>query len=151
MTADSDYKRPESVLVLVYTLDGEVLMLNRVRPLGFWQSVTGSLKRGESPRGAAERQLFEETGLRAGGRILDCRHSERFSIIPPWRARYAPGTHYNREHWFRLVLPCRRHIQPDPTEHVAHRWLPFLQAARLASSYTNRQAILRLLPPTRYP
>ena len=56
-----EFKRPESVLVLVDTLDGEVLMLNRVRPLGFWQSVTGSLKRGESPRGAAERELFEET------------------------------------------------------------------------------------------
>ncbi|MCW8948496.1 MAG: NUDIX domain-containing protein, partial [Sedimenticola sp.] len=41
------YKRPESVLVVIYTDQGEVLMLNRTRPKGFWQSVTGSLKWGE--------------------------------------------------------------------------------------------------------
>lgn len=120
-------------------------MLNRNRPRGFWQSVTGSLEPGESPRGAAERELFEETGLRAGSGMVDCHYTERFPIISPWRARYAPGVHYNREHWFYFVLPFRRQVRLEPEEHVEHRWLPFCQAARLASSRTNRKAILWLL------
>ncbi|MGD8932832.1 MAG: NUDIX domain-containing protein, partial [Chromatiales bacterium] len=54
MPADT-YKRPESVLVVVYTAGGEVLLLRRTRPRDFWQSVTGSLHWGESPRQAARR------------------------------------------------------------------------------------------------
>ncbi len=135
------YKRPESVLVVVYTLAGEVLLLSRTAPQGFWQSVTGSLKWGEAPREAAERELFEETGLSAAGRLIDCRHSVRFPIIPPWRSRYAPGDHYNREHWFLLPLPGRRTLRLNPLEHDNLCWLPAGRAAQRASSWTNRDAI----------
>ena len=58
-----DYKRPESVLVVVYTADRETLILQRVGN-SFWQSVTGSLNWDEeSPEEAARRELFEETGI----------------------------------------------------------------------------------------
>jgi len=97
------HKRPESVLVLVYTRVGEVLMLRRTRPNRFWQSVTGSLEWGETPREAAERELYEETGLRFSGRLTDCRHSESFPIIPPWRKRYAQGVHCNRNAILQLM------------------------------------------------
>jgi len=139
------FKRPESVLVVVYTSRGEVLMLNRTRPKGFWQSVTGSLKWGEGARQAAERELFEETGLRAAGRLRDARHTERFPILPAWRSRFAPSSHYNREHLFYLGLPSRRTVRLNSREHSELRWLPISQAARLASSWTNRDAILRLI------
>ena len=56
------YKRPESVLLVIATLGGEFLMLERAQPAGFWQSVTGSLEPGESPRQAAGRELREEIG-----------------------------------------------------------------------------------------
>ena len=140
----SPFKRPESVLVVVHTQAGEVLMLNRSHPRGFWQSVTGSLVPGETPRAAACRELSEETGLQECHRLVDMRHSVRFPIIHPWRARYAPGVHYNREHWFILRLPGRRSIRLNPAEHVAARWLPVPVAARLAASWTNRDAILGL-------
>lgn len=146
-SVDKACKRPESILVVIYTDQGEVLMLNRTRPQGFWQSVTGSLKWGETARQAAERELFEETGLRHHGRLRDARHSERFPILPAWRARFAPSAHYNREHLFYFRLPNRRLIRLNPREHVEMRWLPALQAARRASSWTNRDAILRLLNP----
>lgn len=144
MPPKAPFKRPESILVVVYTRAGEVLLLNRSRPRGFWQSVTGSLRPGETPRRAAERELFEETGLRSGGRLLDWRHSVRFPIVPPWRSRYAPGVRFNREHWFGLQLDGRRLIRLNPSEHSASRWLPAASAARLATSWTNRDAIRRL-------
>jgi dATP pyrophosphohydrolase len=128
-------------LVLVYTRRGEVLLLERRDPAGFWQSVTGSLEWQESPRRAAERELYEETGLQAGGRLLDLRHTERFRIVPPWRARYAPGDRVNTEHWFALCLEGRRLIRLQAREHRNYRWLPAAQAARLAFSRTNRRAI----------
>ncbi|HEX6549558.1 MAG TPA: dihydroneopterin triphosphate diphosphatase, partial [Gammaproteobacteria bacterium] len=34
------FKRPESVLVVIYTSRGEVLQLRRREPADFWQSVT---------------------------------------------------------------------------------------------------------------
>jgi len=139
------YKRPESVLVVVFTRGGEFLLLRRTRPNDFWQSVTGSLKAGEGIRAAAARELREETGLRVSpSGLIDLRHSERFSILPAWRSRYAPGAHYNREHWFALALPGRRLVELDRQEHLEYRWLTAAQAAFRATSWTNRNAILWL-------
>jgi dATP pyrophosphohydrolase len=135
------YKRPESVLVVVYTRGGEVLLLERVRPRGFWQSVTGSLKWGESAAAAAARELREETGLVAGGALVDLERGERFPIVPPWKARYGPGVRMNTEHWFGVELPGRRLVRCNRAEHRQHRWLPAAAAARRASSWTNRKAI----------
>jgi len=134
-------KRPVSVLVLVCTAAGEFLLLNRVQPAGFWQSVTGSLRPGESPRNAAVRELREETGLMAGGGLIDLRQSRLFPIVRTWRRRYAPGVCFNREHWFVLPLPGRRLIRLNPREHSACVWLPLERALALASSWTNRAAI----------
>lgn len=137
---DQQYKRPESVLVLVCTYAGEVLLLERTRPRGFWQSVTGSLEWGESAPAAAARELGEETGL-DGARLIDLHHDERFPIIPPWRARYAPQAHVNHEHWFALELPGRRTVHLNPAEHRQSRWFSAEQAARRATSWTNRKLV----------
>ncbi len=137
------FKRPESVLVVVYTLAGEILMLRRQSPPDFWQSVTGSLRWGETTRHAAARELLEETGIQDGGRLEDWRHSERFPIVGPWRARYAPAARFNTEHWLGLGLPSRRLVRLRAQEHRAYRWVPAPEAVRLASSWTNRAAIRR--------
>ncbi|MDJ0739336.1 MAG: dihydroneopterin triphosphate diphosphatase [Gammaproteobacteria bacterium] len=141
MTDPQRFKRPESVLVLVCTRAGDVLLLERTRPRGFWQSVTGSLEWGESATHAAQRELAEETGLRAAGQLRDLRRGARFPIVPPWRARYAPDAHFNREHWFVLELPARRSVRVNRHEHRQCRWLPAAAALRRASSWTNRKLI----------
>ena len=139
------HKRPESVLVVVYTKDGQVLMLRRKYPDDFWQSVTGSLEWGEQSFEAAARELQEETGL-CEQNIQDCEYSQEFEIYSIWRDRYAPGVMKNREHVYRLELDKVQEIQLDPREHLEYKWMPREQAIKLAFSPTNQQAISRWVP-----
>lgn len=136
------YKRPESVLVLVHTADKRVLVLRRINPPHFWQSVAGSLEWGESAESAAKRELFEETGLAANG-LTDCRLTNRYLLYPLWRERYAPGVIENEEHVFSLELASACPVTLDPHEHREFVWLPAAEAASLVSSHTNRAAIER--------
>jgi dATP pyrophosphohydrolase len=138
------FKRPISVLVVVCTAAGEFLLMNRIRPDDFWQSVTGSLRAGESARSAALRELKEETGLLGAANLIDLRQSRLFPIVRAWRARYANNVCFNREHWFALPLPHRRIIRLNPVEHSQCVWLTLDKAMELASSWTNREA-MRLL------
>lgn len=132
-------RRPESVLVVVYTADGEVLLLKRSRPFEFWQSVTGSLASGESPAEAAARELAEETGLSEP--VVDCATSRRFVIDPRWRNRFAPGVTENLEYEWHCCLPARREIVIDPTEHSEYRWCAIDDAIDEVWSWTNRAAL----------
>jgi len=139
------YKRPESVLAVVYTLAGEVLVLRRRQPPDFWQSVTGSLRWEETdPLETARRELFEETGLGEGLEIMACNKINRFPILPPWRHRYAPDATENIEHVFRVGLAEHRPIVLNPNEHSEYEWLPRSIAADRVTSWTNRDAILAL-------
>ncbi len=140
-----EYKRPESVLVLVYTQASEVLMLRRKFPNDFWQSVTGSLEWEEIPQQAAVRELQEETGI-AQLELHDCQFSQNFEIYSIWRERYAPGITENKEHVFSLELPEKIDIQLEPREHEEFVWLPKQEATDLAFSHTNQEAIQRWVP-----
>jgi len=138
---ERQFKRPESVLVLVYTQDADVLLLHRQYPPDFWQSVTGSLEWDEAPLAAAYRELREETGLDAGDDLIDCAHRNEFEILPEWRDRYAPGTTRNIEYVFRIKYPQRPEIRLNSMEHREFIWLPRQDAVRKASSCTNRDGI----------
>jgi dATP pyrophosphohydrolase len=141
------FKRPESVLVVIYTSESEVLRLLRREPEGFWQSVTGSLSLNETPLKAALREVREETGLDAGVGLTDSGVINRYPIHPAWRHRYAPQVEVNMEYVFSLLLPERALITLDPDEHMEYRWLSRDAAAELATSATDSEAILELVPP----
>jgi len=119
-------------------------MLERVQPEGFWQSVTGSLHEAESALEAAHRELEEETGLKT--KLIKTSLENRFPIIPAWRKRYAPDVSHNHETVFAAELETVCEIRLNPLEHSRYLWLPREQAAAKASSWTNRDAILSLVP-----
>ena len=140
------YKRPVSVLVVLYTLAGQVLLLERVRPKGFWQSVTGSLEEHEMPAAAARREVLEETGIEVSDGLIDLELEQRFPILDEWRARFPPGSRENVEHAFSCALP--RNVQPqlNPLEHCRFSWLTAAQAHERTSSWSNRNAIAKVFP-----
>jgi dATP pyrophosphohydrolase len=135
-------KRPESVLVVVSTVDLDVLLLRRRHPAGLWQSVTGSLEWGESAGAAARRELLEETGIAADDCALaDCRRRNRYPIAPAWRHRYASRVSHNTEHVWRICLAERPVVSLNPAEHEAFEWLPRSAAIARAHFPTDRAAI----------
>jgi dATP pyrophosphohydrolase len=139
------YKRPVSVLVVIYSKTGHVLMMKRAFPEDFWQSVTGSLEWGESAEQAAIRELKEETGLEANG-LINCQFSQQFEIYSIWRDRYQPGVMHNQEHVFLMPLEDCEEIQFDPREHTETLWVSREEAIQMATSHTNCEAILRWVP-----
>lgn len=139
-------KRPESVLVLVATHSGLVLLLERTYPIGFWQSVTGSLEWDEDPEAAAKRELAEETGI-VSDQIRNLKTGARFRILPEWRARFAPGTYENKEHWFRLWINEPVQVDLNPTEHIFSKWIQIHEAISAVSSWSNRIALEKYILP----
>jgi dATP pyrophosphohydrolase len=136
-------KLPVSVLVVVHTAGGEVLLLERAARAGFWQSVTGSLNHpGEPTVEAARRELREETGIEIRTADLrDWKLAYTFEIFTLWRHRFVPGTTHNTEHAFSLELPAQVPVVLSPQEHVASLWLPWRDAAAQCFSWSNRDAI----------
>ena len=143
-----EYKIPQSVLVVVYTVALDVLLLRRTEPDDFWQSVTGSRSSvHEDWAQTARREVAEETGLDtdAPGAVLsDWGLENVYAIYPCWRARYAPGVTHNTERVFGLQLPQRQPIALSPREHNACAWWPWREAADRCASPSNAEAILWL-------
>lgn len=162
----TEFKRPESVLVVIHTARVECLLLERVSPRGFWQSVTGTLRWREAPADAAVREVREETGLDCTAResyptsaesgeacpengrpvpvLVETGITRRFPIRPEWRDRYGPGVTENLEHLFYLELPKACILTLNADEHVAFRWMGLEQAIDKVASWTNREALERL-------
>ncbi|WP_081908871.1 dihydroneopterin triphosphate diphosphatase [Ferriphaselus sp. R-1] len=139
------YKQPISALVVIYTRQLEVLLLERADYPGAWQSVTGSRDGKESLRQTALREVLEETGINATNHVLtDWRRENVYEIYAQWAHRYPPGTTHNTEHVFGLQVYGRVPVMLAPREHVAYQWLPWEEAAAKVFSPSNRAAILEL-------
>jgi len=139
------HKIPVSVLVVIHTVDGQVLLLERADAPGLWQSVTGSQEAGETLEQTAVREVREETGLDARRFALTPWGIEnRYAIYARWRHRYAPGVSHNTEHVFGLQLPAPQPVVLAPREHLRYEWLPWETAAERCFSPSNAAAIRRL-------
>lgn len=154
------YKIPESALVVIYSAELEVLLIERTGHPGFWQSVTGSkAKPDELPVETAIREVAEETGIRvvlpdsetvraanevSGVHLYDWQITNVYEIYPAWRHRYAPGVTVNIEHVFGLCVPRDIPVRLSPREHIQYVWLPYQEAAGRCFSSSNAAAIRQL-------
>ena len=139
------YKIPVSVLIIIYTADLQVLLLERADHPGYWQSVTGSQNPGETLDQTALREVYEETGINAANYALtDWQIENQYEIYEEWRWRYAPCVKFNTEHVFGLCLPSMIPIRIADREHLNAIWLPWQQAAEKVFSSSNAEAIRKL-------
>ena len=137
-------KIPISVLIIVYTKNKNILLLNKKGKDNMWQSITGSLQINEKPLDAAKRELFEETGI-VSNDIIDCKKEHIFEIYEIWRHKYEDGVTHNTEHIFKLELDDIIDIKLDCDEHDSFEWASRVKAAEKVFSHTNRQAIFDLI------
>jgi dihydroneopterin triphosphate diphosphatase len=149
------FKIPQSVLVVIFTPELDVLLIKRAdqQPgdADFWQSVTGSKDHlDESFQQTAVREVFEETGIDCGPHtdgvvtLTDWHLENVYDIYPRWRHRYPPGVTQNTEHLFGLQVPADVVVSLNPREHTAFKWLPWREAAEHCHSPSNAEAILML-------
>jgi dihydroneopterin triphosphate diphosphatase len=131
------------VLIVIYTAAGEFLLLERRRPPGFWQSVTGSLEWGETADDAARRELIEETGITQGF-LRNLQWTQVFEILPSFGKTYAPGITTNLEHAFALKLLERVPVNLSVKEHARYRWASAAEAVSTVTSRTNLAVIQQL-------
>jgi len=143
-TADLDVsvpgRQPLSVLVLILRSDGKTLILERQGWPGFWQSVTGGVEWGESLLAAAQRELYEETGLTPIS-LLDRQVNRRFEIFPQYRHKYPPHVRFNEEREFIAYVDQNSQVRIDPREHVAYRWVDLDEAINVCLSWSNQMAL----------
>lgn len=132
--------------MVIHTPDYQILLLERAKHPGYWQSVTGSREQDESFLETACREVKEETGLLIEAAQLRAWPGENiYEIMPEWRHRYAPEVTHNRERVFSMCLPEAYPITLAPAEHRAWRWAPAQEAATACFSASNSDAILALL------
>jgi dATP pyrophosphohydrolase len=131
------------VLIVIYTAAGDFLLLERRRPPGFWQSVTGSLEWGETADDAARRELIEETGITQGF-LRNLQWTQVFEVLPSFGKTYAPGITTNLEHAFALKLLERVPVTLSVKEHAQYRWASAAEAVDMVTSRTNLAVIRQL-------
>ena len=141
------YRRPESVLIVIYTEAGDFLLMERRRPPGFWQSVTGSLEWGELADDAARREVVEETGITQGV-LVNLQWTQVYEILPAFGKVYAPGITRNLEHAFSLRLRQRVPVVLSTSEHERYQWVSGPDAVKTVCSSTNRTVIEQLCVDT---
>jgi dATP pyrophosphohydrolase len=134
--------RGDQEVVIVVRRGPEVLVMRRApERLGYWSLVAGGLELDETPLEAAQRELFEETGLEAVVRPLPVALSYSLLDDPPAiRARYGPGIERVTVHAFVVDAP----VKWEPTldaEHDLHEWCDLGEALALLMYDTTKDAV----------
>jgi len=136
-------KIPISIQVIIFCDVKNILLLQRKDNPNYWQSVTGSIEKNESPKQCAGREVFEETGLIVNDyNFYSLNQMNQYQIYPEWKHRYDENVSTNIEHLFALQLPKKEHIIINPQEHIEYIWTDLEDAIKKVFSWTNRNALI---------
>ena len=133
--ASSVVRRPEEVQVFVCRRSGEEFLVLHRSPGqgGYWHPAAGALEEGEDAEQAAVRELREEIGLDATGRIWPVRYEYGYAAAeePPERqAQWPPGTERIAVTGFIVEAPPAFEPNLD-WEHDDYRWCSLDEAVAL--------------------
>lgn len=132
------------VLVFVCRATGpelRVLLARRCRKLGgYWHTIAGAVDQGETDEQAALRELREETGLDARGRVASQRCTFSYTVAGG-ALHTAEVTHVS---CFRVDAPRSWEPQLD-WEHDESRWCDLDEAVRLLHWPLVARALSRLV------
>ena len=115
--------RGDQEIVVVVRREGELLVMRRApERLGYWSLVSGGLEPDETPQEAAQRELLEETGLRAEVRQAARSRSRtrcstirlRFALATRRASSASPSTRSSRTPTAGLGADSRRRARPLP-------------------------------------
>ena len=138
----SDLRAPYQVLIIVFRKTDkalEYLLLKRA-DLGVWQWVAGGGETGESPKEAAERELFEETGIRAQ-ELISLDSETRIPVIDvTGDFTWGHEVLVIPEHAFAYEVSCSTPVSLSD-EHIALEWLNYDDAMRRLNWDSNRTAL----------
>lgn len=128
---EEKFVKHSSIQVVIFDdslLEPEYLVLRRTEERGgFWQPVTGKIKgkKQESPKDAASREVFEETGLE--GELFDLDYTHSFYIEPQFLKKSYPDPQINLEYSFALRT-SKRDVKISPKEHIDYAWVNYEEA-----------------------
>jgi putative (di)nucleoside polyphosphate hydrolase len=157
MTTERPYRLGTGLVI--FNAMGLVLMGERFSPTGAWQFPQGGIDAGEDPWTAAQRELWEETGITPDKVTLLAETPDwlTYDFPPSFRDHPTLGHHRGqKQKWFAV-----RFLGTDADIHLdAHsepefsrvRWVPLVQAAELIVPFKRdlyAQIIQAFLPLTK--
>jgi 8-oxo-dGTP diphosphatase len=121
-----------AVLVDLGGAEARALLLRRRKPpVGLWENPGGMLEEGEDFEACAVRELYEETGVRAG-------------IENPWWARVEPWRSPDDPELYAGVGFLAKHrggeIEPEAAAHDVLVWVTETEWRSLRTWYTKRES-----------
>ncbi len=134
-------RQPYQTLILPYIKgkDGYLFCILKRADFLFWQFVSGGGEYGETKKETAERELFEETGIKA-----DVQELKSIGSVPvdnPEKHGWGK-TYVIPEYAFSVELKDKKIKLSE--EHLDYRWVSYEEALELLKYDTNKTALFEL-------
>jgi putative (di)nucleoside polyphosphate hydrolase len=126
-TKSLPYRR--GVGVALINRAGKVFVAERIDTPGAWQMPQGGIDKGERPRTAAKRELWEETGTKTAKIIAESRGWLRYDLPADIRKRVWKGKFRGQEQkWFLMLFTGKDadiNLDGEHPEFARWKWISF--------------------------